>query len=455
MKHNYLETTGLKPQATEIEKAEIAVNLVDGTLFTKDHTGTVIPIGGSTSTGDIDFHSVPKTIESGTHIVIAEDSVLVHPSLTVEAGGSLTIETGAELFVPSGGTVTDDEVAVTLVTAETGNITTVNAVTILQGGETIPDNTEVVHNTGDEDIAGVKTFTDGIVLQGESVTPFTGFKNYIINGGLDVWQRGTSFNVTTTRYTADRWQVTGANNTTLVRALVAETQGYGMRITSSVSDNFVMGTRLEDVSRFSGKTMTLSFKARSPNATNIRAFGYYYDTSNSLITTGLIGTSLTISNTLTNYAYTFTVPDLSASTLKGETSSFYVRFDNAAIQDVDITITDVQLEDGVVATTFEQRPIGLELSLCQRYYEISNTRAIWTGNIIASGSRHILNIRHVVQKRITPSLTFGAVGTAAFDSGSFTSATISKYGFDIQCIPNATSSRGFFSVASWTSDAEF
>ena len=35
---------------------------------------------------------------------------------------------------------------------------------------------------------------------------------------------------------------------------------------------------------------------------------------------------------------------------------------------VPTTATNVQLEEGSVATPFEQRPIGLELSLCQRYY---------------------------------------------------------------------------------------
>lgn len=35
---------------------------------------------------------------------------------------------------------------------------------------------------------------------------------------------------------------------------------------------------------------------------------------------------------------------------------------------VPITASNVQLEEGSVATPFEQRPYGLELSLCQRYY---------------------------------------------------------------------------------------
>ena len=45
---------------------------------------------------------------------------------------------------------------------------------------------------------------------------------------------------------------------------------------------------------------------------------------------------------------------------------------NWTIPDVPSTATMIQLEEGSVATPFELRPIGLELSLCQRYYQASN-----------------------------------------------------------------------------------
>ena len=38
------------------------------------------------------------------------------------------------------------------------------------------------------------------------------------------------------------------------------------------------------------------------------------------------------------------------------------------LPDIPLTARKIQLEPGPVATPFEQRPIGLELSLCQRYY---------------------------------------------------------------------------------------
>jgi hypothetical protein len=43
---------------------------------------------------------------------------------------------------------------------------------------------------------------------------------------------------------------------------------------------------------------------------------------------------------------------------------------------VTVGITQVQVELGSVATTFEQRPVGLELALCQRYYAQVGTNAI-------------------------------------------------------------------------------
>lgn len=41
---------------------------------------------------------------------------------------------------------------------------------------------------------------------------------------------------------------------------------------------------------------------------------------------------------------------------------------NWTLPNIPITATKLQLEKGSIATPFEKRPIGLELSLCQRYY---------------------------------------------------------------------------------------
>ena len=73
-------------------------------------------------------------------------------------------------------------------------------------------------------------------------------------------------------------------------------------------------------------------------------------------------------------------------------------------------ITDVQVEEGTVATPFETKPFSTELALCQRYYEIvSPTGGLacwsWGGNV---GST---NVFWKVKKRTTPSCGYNGTLT--------------------------------------------
>ena len=67
-----------------------------------------------------------------------------------------------------------------------------------------------------------------------------------------------------------------------------------------------------------------------------------------------------------------------------------------------------QLEEGSVATPFEVRPIGLELALCQRYFErISSDGGrhnIGTGSIITP-TTVIVPMQYAVKKRVIPSVS--------------------------------------------------
>jgi len=51
--HSRLESAGTKPKADEVEVAEIVVNLEDKLLYTKNHNGLVVAVGGSGSGGGI------------------------------------------------------------------------------------------------------------------------------------------------------------------------------------------------------------------------------------------------------------------------------------------------------------------------------------------------------------------------------------------------------------------
>lgn len=55
------ETTGSVPTANDIAVGELAVNLADGTLYSKRTDGSIIEVGGYNP----EFFTVPETIDLG------------------------------------------------------------------------------------------------------------------------------------------------------------------------------------------------------------------------------------------------------------------------------------------------------------------------------------------------------------------------------------------------------
>jgi hypothetical protein len=78
-------------------------------------------------------------------------------------------------------------------------------------------------------------------------------------------------------------------------------------------------------------------------------------------------------------------------------------------------ITGVQLEKGTVATPFERRPFGMELALCQRYFQTTHASSL-NGNIglLAAGTSFAIGaISWKVSMRSAPTTTVRADGAAA------------------------------------------
>ncbi|MFN5174857.1 MAG: hypothetical protein ACK5GA_08205 [Holosporaceae bacterium] len=83
-------------------------------------------------------------------------------------------------------------------------------------------------------------------------------------------------------------------------------------------------------------------------------------------------------------------------------------------------ITGLQLEKGSVASTFDYRPYGLELSLCQRYYETArdiNLVYSWTTRA-DTGDRAVGFIPFANDKRAVPTLSF-TNGSFSAPTGTF------------------------------------
>jgi hypothetical protein len=146
----------------------------------------------------------------------------------------------------------------------------------------------------------------------------------------------------------------------------------------------VVGQKIEGVETLSGRTATLSFWAKADASKNIAVeFIQNFGTSGSPSTAvdGIESQLVALTTSWTKYTVTVDLPSMSGKTLGTDGNDWlaiYFWFDagsdyndrtaSLGQQSGTFDIAQVQLEEGSVATPFEQRPRGAELDLCYRYY---------------------------------------------------------------------------------------
>ena len=260
----------------------------------------------------------------------------------------------------------------------------------------------------------------GVLLEANggtgTTTGYYGFKNRIINGAMVIDQRNAGASVTTTTtaslvYTLDRWaydvsvasKFTVQQNAGSVTPPIGFTNYLGATSTSAYSvaagDYLFLcqpieGYNMADLAwgTANAKTITLSFQVYSSltgtfgGVINNAGFSYSYPftysipvantwTSISITIAGPTAGTWTGTNTLgmrvvfglgVGSTYSGTAGSWSANNYLSATGATSVVGTNGAT----FYITGVQLEKGSTATSFDYRPYGTELALCQRYYEI-------------------------------------------------------------------------------------
>ncbi len=220
------------------------------------------------------------------------------------------------------------------------------------------------------------------------------FRNKIINGSFDIWQRATS-QTSSDIGSADRWynESNGSTKTTSRQAFplgqtdVPGNPKYFMRtVVSSVAgaSNYALtAQRIEGVQTLAGQVCTLSFYAKADATKNIAVDWVQYfgaGGSPSAAITGINTTTFTLTTSWQRFTMTFTMPSISGKVLgtDGEDrinptfwfdagSSYNARTNSLGNQSGTFDIANVQFEAGNQATPFEQRPLQTELDLCQRY----------------------------------------------------------------------------------------
>jgi len=262
--------------------------------------------------------------------------------------------------------------------------------------------------------------------------PLAGFRNAIINGNFDHWQRGTS-HASLGYGSADRWylNIIGSSCTmsrqafTLGQTAVPDEPTYFCRaaVTSVAGANNItqFQHRIEDVRTFAGRQVTVSFWAKADATKNIavellQVFGTGGSPSTSI--NGIGTTKVSIGTDWQKVTVTTTLPSISSKVLGSDGnhqlqlniwfdagSSFNARTDTLGHQSGTFDIAQVQVEPGPVATPFERRPIGTELSLCQRYYYKTDKALSISAYASAANQGAVTNLTHPVTMRAAPTVS--------------------------------------------------
>jgi hypothetical protein len=220
------------------------------------------------------------------------------------------------------------------------------------------------------------------------------FRNLLISGDFSIWQRGTS--QTSDAYASDdRWLNRNEGSTkthsqqafTLGQTAVpGEPRFFSRTVVASVAGagNCAFKLqRIEGVRTLAGRNARVSFWAKADAARPIAIdFRQIFGLGGSAAIYGIGAQKFNLTTSWQKFAATVAIPSISGKTIGTALgndclevafwfdagSNLNARTASLGQQSGTFDIALVQVEEGAVDTTFEVRPPGLELALCQRYY---------------------------------------------------------------------------------------
>lgn len=347
----------------------------------------------------------------------------------------------------------------------------------LTTGKLLQNSTVTVGDLGE--VAGVVSMNGG---------QLAGLRNKIINGKIEIAQRGTSFvSPSAGAYTLDRFAYVIGGTATAAVTVSQQTDvpagdefQSSLRVAVTTADASISGSDLGtmrqliegyNVRDLIGRTFTLSFWVRSSktgvhcvtfrNSVPDRSYVVEYtvnvadtwEKKSVTVTGGLItagtwnwtnGIGLRVDWTLAAGATVQTTAGAWQTGSFVATSSQVNVFDT--IGNI-FAITGVQLEIGSVATPFEHRPYGMELTLAQRYYQrITPTAADQT-----LGVGHNTSTTAAVATYSFP-VVFRSSPTALEQSGAATDYSVAHAATSTVCsaVPTFLTSSPFAATTTFT-----
>jgi hypothetical protein len=327
-----------------------------------------------------------------------------------------------------------------------------------------------------------------VVVAGSNVSPFS-FRNRIINGRMDIAQRGPVFPAAPSgTFMVDRFTYQTAGTTAVVTAsqepaLPTNEFQFSAQITVTTADVAVAAgdvaiieQRIEGFNArdLIGRPITLSFWVRSPKAgTHCAAFRnnlqdrsfvatYNVNVANAwefksvtvpagLITAGgwnwTTGIGLSVSWALMAGAAFQTGAAGAWQTGNAVATAAQVNVLDA-VGNV-FNLTGVQLEVGSVATPFEHRPLSEELSACQRYYETGSFEQQGNSALAGIVDHCVGPVGFRVTKRAAPTILKSA---AVFSNCGDQTTGVSTDSFR-QFVRTLTAT-SFYAVYTWAANSE-
>ena len=250
-------------------------------------------------------------------------------------------------------------------------------------------------------------------------------ENILMNGQFDVWQRATDGGESTSDgfLAADRWFYAASGATkrpsqatfTAGQTDVPANPKYYHRYATSIgNNNAAMRYRIEDVKKYSGQTLTLSYWAKGSNpngGTFDMTWRQDFGTGGSNVLDIGVG-SFSITGTWTKYTFTVNVPSVSGKTINESDSFLEIEPFRQPAGDTSTNawtfdVTNIKLEVGPVATDYVQQSYGDELNKCMRYcYVMKGDSNDMTGAVgWCGGSDGGFPMRLPVPMRAAPDFT--------------------------------------------------
>ncbi|MBM9912444.1 MULTISPECIES: hypothetical protein [Stenotrophomonas] len=318
----------------------------------------------------------------------------------------------------------------------------------------------------------------------DAITERVPGRNLLINGGLQFWQRRNSGRVGSGAGTlgaetffADRFSNSALNCSQDIQRVVYDGQQIGYpddtrsilvcTVSGAVASSGAwMGQRIEGV-RSAGGAITISVWANGDVAgrkVGVRVIQDFGTGGSPAAQTSTEAGVLTLTTGATRQSLTVTLPSTKGKQLGSNGNDhIYVVFDLCAGgyggalagQNGSFGFTQFQVESGRAATRFDWRPPGVELALCQRYYEKSYNLEIQPNtphnegreafSLNTQGVAHYQSVRFQVSKRAHPYVMIISADTTQQD-GHIAEDNVSR----VPCLVNYASPSGY--EVSWTNN---